>query len=133
MSALLEVPTRVRDEWAAEIEAEERAADVAARKAEALNAERDEIVRQLPILQRRYEAARVLVQHALYGRVIESAPGGAKIVGILDALESCSAARIDYERCHSRAFALDMNPPVRLPALAKGETFARLQALAARS
>lgn len=106
MSAALEVPQRIRDSWAAELAAEQHAAEVAQARAEREQALREELAETLP------------TAHAAYLAAVERARETLDLCH--EALRRYAEARALYVSVHGRAVALDAADHVREPALDAG-------------
>jgi hypothetical protein len=112
------IPERVREEWAAEIEADRRAVEVAEAKA-ARDAERTaEVPALLASATENYTALRAKVE--------------ALAPELLSALEACAAARTEYESAFGLALKYDLVNEVRIAPLAIGDAVTAVMSLGGR-
>jgi hypothetical protein len=115
MTTPLEVPKRVRDSWAAEVEADRKAVEVEQAKLDAREARAAEVALKLPAARDQYIAARTEAE---------------RLIPLLEhALRVAAEARIEYTALHSQSLNLELDPGVRIPGLARGETLAKILAL----
>jgi hypothetical protein len=135
MSSALAIPARVREEWASEVEADNRAAQVVLDK-QALDARRaEEAPVVLAAATKVYRDARAKVEFAIDGGSMKIPADTATTLtfpSLLDAVRECAQARVEYEAAFGIALKYDAVRDVRIAPLQRNEDLLSVMHIAGR-